>query len=193
MCEKYIRLKFLLVLGLGTFQFMAQTSPAAAYCVENDAAVPLRVQLETYNPLGDFDRLILPGKTECCDWFDRNCNPTFKRDGLLMFSVRTEALAVTVPETGAEAVPETGAEAVPETEAEAKPTPILYCTDGGSSRIYATGAGTITITETAMTIGGLLCDSRDQFFRPINILTIGTILRRRGRRPMPMIRIPDPD
>jgi hypothetical protein len=165
MYKKNIGLKFLLVLSLMIFQFIAQPSPAAAYCVENKTTFPLRVQLETYSALGEFKRLLMPGKTACCDWFDRSCNPTAKRDGLLTFSARTEI------------------------EAKQK----LYCSDGGSTRIYGVGNGTITILETATTIGGLACDSRDAFLRPINKLTIGTILQGRGRRPLPMIRLPGVD
>jgi hypothetical protein len=125
-----------LILGLQTI-----TSSANAYCVINKWKDTLHVKLKTYNPLGNFHRMIKPGDEACCEWFDRSCNPSASRDGAVVFDIRSR---------------------------NKKPRE-LYCSTGLQKRIAGVGGGKITIQESISKIGGLECDSRDYLSRPVTV------------------------
>lgn len=43
-----------------------------------------------------------------------------------------------------------------------------YCSRGRTRTVTASGDGTVTVTEHALSPGGLRCESRDHFLRPVN-------------------------
>ena len=133
---------------------MIGAGPAQAFCVDNRSPYELRVHLETSNPLGEFAVLFEPGERRCCAWFSQRCNPTRARDGMLIFTVRTRH------------------------DARYK----LYCASGWVRRVYGTANGNIEITEQPGSLGGLHCDSRDYYRRPV---TQQTFLNRHKKRGMP--------
>lgn len=140
---------------------MTGAEPAQAFCIDNKSPYTLRVHLETVNPFGKFRVPFKPGNKACCSWFSQRCNPTRTRDALLMFSIRTKANANIQ----------------------------RYCVSGWIKRVLATADGTITITENRGSLGGLRCDSRDYFGRPV---TQQTILKRRKKGLPPPIVVPAP-
>jgi len=116
-------------------------SPANAYCVINKWKDTIHVKLKTYNPLGNFHRMIKTGEEACCEWFDRRCNPSASRDGTIIFDIRSR---------------------------NKKPRE-LYCSSGLQKRVGGVGGGKITIRESISKIGGLECDSRDYLSRPVTV------------------------
>ena len=118
-------------------------APASAYCIKNQTGRTLIVKLETPNPLGGFHTQVGEGREVCCDWFNRNCNPTGAREELLMFSVRERSKTVSR----------------------------MFCDNAPGRRVYGIGIGTITITESPYFRGGLKCDSRDFYNREIDPAT----------------------
>lgn len=121
------------------FGIQAVSNPANAFCVVNLWKDTLHVKLKTYNPLGNFHRMIKSGDKACCEWFDRNCNPSASRDGTIVFDIRSR---------------------------NKKPRE-LYCSTGLQKRVVGVGGGTITVRENISKIGGLECDSRDYLARPV--------------------------
>jgi hypothetical protein len=123
------------------FGMQTVTSPANAYCVINKWKGTLHVKLKTYNPLGNFHRMIKTGEEACCEWFDRSCNPSASQDGVIVFDIRSR---------------------------NKKPRE-LYCSTGLQKRVGGMGGGKITIRESISKIGGLDCDSRDYLSRPVTV------------------------
>ena len=142
---------------------LTATGPAHAFCIDNKSPYNLRVHLETPNPFGSFRVLFRAGQKGCCDWFSQRCNPTRERDGMLEFSVRTQ------------------------TEVKTK----RYCATGWIRRVYATADGSILITENKGNIGGLKCDSRDFFNRPVT-QQMYFQRKKRGGMPPPIVVPPPP-
>jgi hypothetical protein len=116
-------------------------APASAFCIRNQTNITLIAKLETPNPLGGFHTMIRAGKEVCCDWFDRNCNPSGAREGLLEFRIR---------------------------ERRKKGPSAMYCDNTPKRRVYGVSNGNITITKAAGTLGQLACDSRDFFESEVN-------------------------
>jgi hypothetical protein len=137
--------------------------PAKAFCIENKTPYALRIHLETFSSYDRFAVLFKPGDISCCHWLTKRCNPTGERDGFLSFSVRAK------------------------TASKRKP----YCADGWSKRIVATASGKISITERPGTIGGLHCDSRDIFNRPVSKQS--TLRRSYKGLPPPIVVPPPPE
>ncbi len=119
----------------------AQTvsSPASAFCVINKWKETIHGRLKTYNPLGNFHRMIKANEQACCEWFDRSCNPTASRTGQLVFDIRSRS----------------------------KKPKEFYCSTGLQKRVPAVGGGKITVEESITRIGGLKCNSIDYLSRPV--------------------------
>jgi hypothetical protein len=227
---------FLVLVG-----FALVTTPASAYCVLNQTKFPLAVVLKTYNPLGEFREVVDPGHKACCDWFDRRCNPSGRREGMVSLSVRQFTRRVVLPgadgaggddrytpvptydrfgnpdpnghfdqwgnydehgwkpyfervETfnkygfpdpnghfdrygvydpnghqgrrGRLVIPKRPAPptvAAPQTKVREH-----FCVRGKQPMVLATGAGTVSVVEDALRDGGLRCESRDHFLRPVS-------------------------
>lgn len=154
----------LAILVLAAACVMAAAAPARAFCVENRSSHDLRVHLETTNPYGAYAVLFKPGDRACCAWFDRRCNPTRKRDGMLSFSVRSK-------------------HRYPNTR---------YCVSGLMRGAFTTADGSITIVDDRTSRGGLECDSRDGQKKPVTRDTfVRRSLKQRGMPP-PIIVPPPP-
>ncbi|MBK18528.1 MAG: hypothetical protein CMM52_06805 [Rhodospirillaceae bacterium] len=125
------------ILIVGAF---GATSPASAFCIVNEWKQTIHVRLKTYNPLGHFHRMIKAGDEPCCEWFDRNCNPTATRTGRLIFDIRSRA----------------------------KKPKEFYCATGLQKRVAGVGGGKITVRESIGKLGGLECESRDFLSRPVD-------------------------
>lgn len=138
---------------------------AQAFCIDNKTLHPLRVHQETHNPFGKFVQLFEPGTKSCCAWFSQRCNPTRTRDGMLMFTVRSQRNATTE----------------------------LYCASGWVRRLYATANGNIVITEKRGTLGGLECDSRDLYRRPVTLQTYRKHVKKSGLPPAIVVPPPPSD
>ncbi|MGY9017938.1 MAG: hypothetical protein ACKVHX_00505 [Alphaproteobacteria bacterium] len=82
-----------------------------------------------------------PNKKTCCEWFDRNCNPSTSRDGAIVFDIRSRNKEPRKP----------------------------YCSTGLQKQVAGVGGGKITIRESISKTGGLECDSRDYLSRPVTV------------------------
>jgi hypothetical protein len=140
-------------------------TPASAFCVRNQTDITLIARLETPNPLGGFHTMIRPGKEVCCDWFNRNCNPSGAREGLLEFRIR---------------------------DRRKKGPSTMYCDNTPKRRVYGVSNGNITITKATEKRGRLACDSRDFFQRELDPAKYKA---RKTRMPPPIVvpRIETPD
>ena len=129
------------IVGLFALIAGAQTvsSPASAFCVINNWKDTIHVRLKTYNPLGNFHRMIKANEQACCEWFDRRCNPSASRTGELVFDIRSRS----------------------------KKPKEFYCSTGLQKRVPAVGGGKITVEASVTQIGGLKCNSVDYLSRPV--------------------------
>ncbi len=139
--------------------------PASAYCIVNQANIPVIVRLETPNPLGGFHRIVWAGQQACCDWFDRRCNPTGTRDDLLQFRIRDRKRGQTPSQ--------------------------YFCLNAVAQKIYGVANGTITVTREDQKDGQLTCTSKDFFNRDVKFETHRP--KKRVIRPIvpPPIVVPD--
>ncbi|MBF2018001.1 MAG: hypothetical protein IGS23_22965 [Rivularia sp. T60_A2020_040] len=80
------------VIGLGFFFYLgisALSSPAHAFCIYNKT--PFTVDALQWGGETEFKGMkksIKPGKNACCNWKNKGCNRSKKRDSLLRFKIQ---------------------------------------------------------------------------------------------------------
>ena len=147
-------------------------TPAKAYCIVNQTPDTLYATLANFNPLADFDKTIKPGKTICCDWFDRRCNPSGTRGALVDIFIEGEENRLRWEKAARQKVQNRrkgrtvrgvlNALTIPEKFS------ALYCLNGLKRSVLASSGGTIVISRDPTKQGKLNCASRDHFLRPVN-------------------------
>lgn len=178
--------------------------PVYAYCVVNQSPMRLMVTLRTSSPLGEFRSRVSPGYRTCCDWFDRRCNPTARREGVVMLVIESQKRKKKTPLPGldtntppvptydrfgnpdpyglydrdglpnplgrraAPARPVVPGDSVMSRLPDASPSDKAhFCVVGRMRWVPVSGDGTVTVTTDSLSPGGLRCESRDHFLRPI--------------------------
>ncbi len=144
---------------------IALAAPASAYCIRNQANISIIVKLETPNPLGGFHKVVRPGQELCCDWFDRQCNPSGRQDDILQFRIRDRKRGMT--------------------------TSKYFCQNARAEKIYGLSNGVITVTRPDQEDGQFVCASTDFFWREVKPETHRP--KKRHIRPImpPPVVIPD--
>ncbi|MBD2075150.1 hypothetical protein H6F86_14850 [Phormidium sp. FACHB-592] len=81
---------FLLATAVTALGFAIKTDPAQAFCVYNKTDKPIYSAVPTLENLRNFSVGIPVNNSSCCNWKNKDCNPTKKQNGILDAEVRIE-------------------------------------------------------------------------------------------------------